>query len=95
MVNCPCRCGIGGRAQHDYNSRRRETEQQKQLLRTLNCSQMQGYLFSPAHNTPDIGSPIGPGVETRADSIGLSSLSRGELLGQPSVILAIEPLDSF
>jgi EAL domain-containing protein (putative c-di-GMP-specific phosphodiesterase class I) len=31
-----------------------ETEQQRELLRALGCSEMQGYLFSPAKPAADI-----------------------------------------
>jgi EAL domain-containing protein (putative c-di-GMP-specific phosphodiesterase class I) len=31
-----------------------ETEQQKELLRVLGCTEMQGYLFSPAIPVADI-----------------------------------------
>ena len=45
-----------------------ETEQQRQVLRNLNCSEMQGYLFSPARSEVDIRKMIGLAAESAFES---------------------------
>jgi diguanylate cyclase (GGDEF)-like protein len=46
-----------------------ETEQQRQLLRHLNCAEMQGYLFSPARSEADIRKMMGVVEEENSDPL--------------------------
>jgi diguanylate cyclase (GGDEF)-like protein len=44
-----------------------ETEQQREMLRNLNCAEMQGYLFSPARSEIDIRKMIGSASKQERD----------------------------